>query len=163
MLILLLLIYIFLTCTIFLSSSIYIIYYCLELQWMLLLIFFIIGTSIYRGLLINKTYSRYIDSIFMLDFIIRSILILFILSNLNVPGSINFIGELLSFISIISIDSFYIIIFLFTSFLNSWFWFLILNRKLTYNYSYTLCVNALIVLIWLLVIIFYLGYYFLFL
>ena len=41
----------FLTFTISLSSSIYIIYYCLELQWMLLLIFFIIGTSIYRGLL----------------------------------------------------------------------------------------------------------------
>jgi len=43
--------FILLTFTIFLSSSIYIIYYCLELQWMLLLVFFIIGTSIYRGLL----------------------------------------------------------------------------------------------------------------
>lgn len=43
--------YIVLTCTIFISSSIYIIYYCLEIQWMLLLVFFIIGTSIYRGLL----------------------------------------------------------------------------------------------------------------
>ena len=41
----------FLTFTIFVSSSIYIIYYCLELQWMLLLFFFVIGTSIYRGLL----------------------------------------------------------------------------------------------------------------
>ena len=43
--------YMFLTFTIFVSSSIYIIYYCLELQWMLLLFFFVIGTSIYRGLL----------------------------------------------------------------------------------------------------------------
>ena len=43
--------YILLIFTIFLSSSIYIIYYCLELQWMLLLVFFIMGTSIYRGLL----------------------------------------------------------------------------------------------------------------
>ncbi len=43
--------YLLLTLTIFLSSSIYIIYYSLELQWMLLFLFFIIGTSIYRGLL----------------------------------------------------------------------------------------------------------------
>lgn len=78
-----------------------------------------IALFLLSGLIINKTYSRYLDSIFMLDFIIRSILILFILSNLNIPGSINFIGELLSFISIISIDSFYIIIFLFISYLSS--------------------------------------------
>lgn len=71
------------------------------------------------GLLINKTYSRYIDSIFMLDLILRAILILFILANLNVPGSINFIGEILSLISILSIDTFYIIFFLFTSLLGN--------------------------------------------
>jgi len=78
-----------------------------------------ISLFLFIGLIINKTYSRYIDSIFMLDIIIRALLMLFILSNLNVPGSINFIGELLSFISIFSIDTFYVIFFLFTSFLNS--------------------------------------------
>jgi NADH:ubiquinone oxidoreductase subunit 4 (subunit M) len=121
-----------------------------------------IALFLLAGLLINKTYSRYIDSIFMLDLILRAILVLFILANLNVPGSINFIGEILSLISILSIDTFYIIFFLFTSFLSSLFWFIILNRKLTYNYSYSLWLNHLLILIWLFIIIFYLGYYFLF-
>jgi len=42
--------YLILLLTIFLSSSIYIIYYRLELQWMLPLSFSVIGTSINRGL-----------------------------------------------------------------------------------------------------------------
>jgi len=121
-----------------------------------------IALFLLAGLLINKTYSRYIDSIFMLDLILRAILVLFILANLNVPGSINFIGEILSLISILSIDTFYIIFFLFIAFLSSLFWFIILNRKLTYNYSYSLWLNHLLILIWLFIIIFYLGYYFLF-
>jgi NADH:ubiquinone oxidoreductase subunit 4 (subunit M) len=78
-----------------------------------------IALFLLAGLLINKTYSRYIDSIFMLDLILRVLLVLFLLANLNVPGSINFIGELLSLISIISIDTLFIIFFLFTSFLSS--------------------------------------------
>ena len=73
------------------------------------------------GLLINKTYTRYIDSIFMLDLIIRLLFILFILSNLNIPGSINFLGEILSLISILSIDILYLLLFLFISFLSSLF------------------------------------------
>jgi len=55
----------------------------------------------------------------MLDLIFRLIFILFILANLNVPGSINFMGEILSLISIISIDTIYIIFFLLISFLSS--------------------------------------------
>lgn len=43
--------YLLLFLLLFSSSNIYIIYYSLELQWMLLLVFFIVGTSIYRGLL----------------------------------------------------------------------------------------------------------------
>lgn len=120
-----------------------------------------IALFLLAGLLINKTYSRYIDSIFMLDLILRVLLVLFLLANLNVPGSINFIGELLSLISIISIDTLFIIFFLFTSFLSSLLWFIILNRKLTYNYSYSLSVIPLLILMWLFIIIFYFGLYFL--
>ena len=80
-----------------------------------------IALFLLAGLLINKTYSRYIDSIFMLDLILRLILVLSILANLNVPGSINFIGEILSSISILSIDIFYLTFFLFISFLSSLF------------------------------------------
>ena len=80
-----------------------------------------IALFLLAGLLINKTYSRYIDSLYMLDFSLRFIFLLFILANLNFPGSINFVGEVLSLTSILSIDAFYTIFFLFISILSSLF------------------------------------------
>jgi NADH:ubiquinone oxidoreductase subunit 4 (subunit M) len=73
------------------------------------------------GLIINKTYSRYIDSIYFLSLSYRIFLFIFILANLSIPGSLNFIGELLAFISVLSIDYIYIIVFLFISILGACF------------------------------------------
>ena len=114
------------------------------------------------GLLINKTYSRYTDSIFMLDLTLRLMFVLFVLANLNVPGSVNFLGDLLSLTAVASIDPFFLLSFLFSSFLSSLLWFIIINRKLTYNYSYSLCFTPLCVLMWLSIVIFYLGIWWLF-
>lgn len=105
-----------------------------------------IGLFLLAGMLINKTYSRYTDSLFMVDFVLRLLLVLLVLVNMNVPGSINFVGELLSLISVGAIDAFYVIGFLAISTLSCLLWFTILNRKLTCNYSYSLCLNPMLTL-----------------
>lgn len=105
-----------------------------------------VGLFLLAGLVINKTYSRYLDSIFMLDFALRLLFALFVLANLNIPGSANFLGELLSLVAAFSIGTFYAAFFLLTSFISSLLWFLILNRKLACCCSYSLCVNPLLVL-----------------
>ena len=78
-----------------------------------------ISLSLLTGLLINKTYSRYLDSFFFINFILRGILLLFILGNLSFPGSINFIPELIASIAIYSIDYLLMLLFLFISFIST--------------------------------------------
>jgi len=68
-----------------------------------------IGLSLYCGLLILWTYSRYIDSLFYLSSTMRGVLLLFILANLSFPGTLNFIGEVTALIAIVSIDTFSIL------------------------------------------------------
>jgi len=73
------------------------------------------------GLLIIKTNIRLIDSLFFISSSLHFIFLLFILSNNSFPGSINYIGELYAFISIISINVFFIFYFILFSFLSTLF------------------------------------------
>ena len=83
-----------------------------------------IGLSLIVGLLINKTYSRYLDSLFFINSILRGIMLLLILANLSFPGSINFISELLSLVALYSIDYLLVVVFLIVSFLSTFIWFI---------------------------------------
>ena len=56
------------------------------------------------GILINKTYSRYVDSFFFIDQITRLLLLLFILSNMSFAISMNFVGEIFCLVGLFSID-----------------------------------------------------------
>ena len=48
------------------------------------------GLFLFAGLIINKTYSRYLDCLFFLSLDSRYIFFLFILANLSFAGSLNF-------------------------------------------------------------------------
>jgi len=61
---------------------------------------------LFAGFLINKTYSRYLDSLFFIDQFTRYLFIFFILSNLSFAISLNFVGEIYALIGLFSIDSF---------------------------------------------------------
>jgi NADH:ubiquinone oxidoreductase subunit 4 (subunit M) len=63
------------------------------------------GLFLFIGLLINKTYSRYLDSLFFIDQITRLLLLFFILGNLSFAVSLNFVGEIYALIGLFSIDS----------------------------------------------------------
>ena len=54
---------------------------------------------------------------------------LMLLMNLGFPFTLNFFGELVSLIGIISIDYYLIVLFLLSSFINCLFWFYLFNRK----------------------------------
>lgn len=75
-----------------------------------------VGLFLFIGSVIGRTYSRNIDSLFFLDFQSRTILLFLLLLNLSFPATLNFIGELLAIISLISISVFYTFIFIFSSF-----------------------------------------------
>ncbi len=96
-----------------------------------------ISLFLFSGLLFNKTYSRYFDSLFYIDSIWRGIFLFFILANLSFPGSFNFIGEILALISISTIGSFLCFLFLISAFFFFVYFFLILNRKLPYQSCYS--------------------------
>nr|YP_010729733.1 Nad4 [Neorotalia gaimardi]WEF49973.1 Nad4 [Neorotalia gaimardi] len=95
-----------------------------------------IALSLFMGLIINKTNTRLIDSLFFISSILRLLLSFFLLSNNSFPSSINHIGEIFALLSFISIDLLFSLFFLFISFLSTLFWFIVLNRKLPYHSSY---------------------------
>lgn len=78
-----------------------------------------ISLFLFTGLIINKSKSRYIESINFLCFTLRILLLLIILSNLSFPGSINFISELSTLIALYSIDYLLLLIILFISLLST--------------------------------------------
>lgn len=85
------------------------------------------------GLLVNKTYTRYLDSVFSVDLYTRGSFLSLLPSNISFPGSYNFTGEILGSISYWFISTgicFGSLVSAFLSFLNR---FLILNRKLPYH------------------------------
>ena len=67
------------------------------------------------GLLISKTYSRYLDSFFFINTQLRGLLVLLLLATISFPGTFNFVGEIISFIAIFSMDWFLIYLFFFLS------------------------------------------------
>lgn len=90
------------------------------------------------GFIIDKSYSRFIDSFYFINIILNWLLFFSILININFPGSINFITELLSLISIISIVYFINLFILLFSFLESFIWFIIFNRKIPFHSCFSL-------------------------
>jgi NADH-quinone oxidoreductase subunit M len=60
---------------------------------------------LFSGLFINKVYSRYYESSFFFDQIMRSLLIIGILTNLGFAMTLNFVGEIFALIGLFSIDS----------------------------------------------------------
>ena len=63
------------------------------------------GLFLFAGTLINKTYTRYLDSLFFIDPFTRYLSIFFIPSNLSFAISSNFVGEIYALIGLFSIDS----------------------------------------------------------
>jgi NADH:ubiquinone oxidoreductase subunit 4 (subunit M) len=91
-----------------------------------------VGLFIFVGTVISRTYTRNIDSLFFLDFQSRCLLLFLLLCNLSFPATLNFYGEILSVVSLISISSFYVIVFMITSLVFTLLWFFIYNRKLPF-------------------------------
>jgi len=63
------------------------------------------GLFLFAGLLINKTYSRYLDSLFFVDQFTRYLFFSLCLANLSFALSFNFVGEIYALIGLFSIDS----------------------------------------------------------
>ena len=93
--------------------------------------------SLFAGPLINKTYSRYWDSFFSIDQITRLLLLFFILGNLSFAVSSNLVGEISALIGLFPIDSLWLVSYLLSRFLSTFFRSLILNRKLPYHSCYS--------------------------
>lgn len=116
---------------------------------------------LFVGLLISRTYSRLLDSLWFLNGIYRGLFLFFILFNISFPGSFNFVGELLSIIAIVSIDYIFALFVLLSSFLSSLLWLLILNRKLPYHsFYFSFNYVEFFVFLFLIFIVIFAGIYF---
>ena len=87
-----------------------------------------IGLFLIAGILISKSYTRYIDCLYFIDYIYLLLLIMLLLCNLSFPGSMNFISELLCLICLLEIDCYLFIYFICYSFLSYFYFFIIFNR-----------------------------------
>lgn len=99
-----------------------------------------IGLFFIIGLIIDKTYLRYIDSFYLIGIIIILIYFFTLLMNLNFPGSINFITELLILIAIYSIIYFIIPFLLLFSFIESFIYFIDINKKIPFHSCFSLVI-----------------------
>ena len=80
-----------------------------------------VGLFLFVGLLISKTYSRFIDSLYYLKSLLRSLFFLLILVTISFPGTFNFLCEILIMIAIVSIDWFFCGCFIVSSFLSTFY------------------------------------------
>ncbi len=92
-----------------------------------------ISLFLFAGLIINKSLSHYLDSLWYLSMSYRWILYVIILSNLSMPLSLTYIGEIVALYSILGL-SFLIsfLLFLSSNILSSLLTFLFFNRAILY-------------------------------
>ena len=110
---------------------------------------------IIASLLINKSYSRYMDNWFYIDYGYMLIIGLIILYNLSFPICFNFIAELLCFICLLEIDCYLLFVFIFILYLNYWYWFIIMNKGAIYSVKWYIMSSPdylLVSILWLLFI-----------
>ena len=121
-----------------------------------------VSSFLFGGVLINKTYSRYFDSLFYIDSIFRGLFLFFLLANPSFPGSFNSLGEILALISINFIDIFFCFSFLISGLFSFLYFYLILNRKLPYQSCYS-CSNYIEFFLFsqLICLVFFIGFSFL--
>ena len=95
-----------------------------------------ISLFLFVGFLINKTLIRFLDSLWWISSYLRIMLFLLFLSNISFPGSINFIGEILAFLSLSYLDFFLTFFTLILSAsLSTSLSFIAINRNISY-YSF---------------------------
>ena len=92
-----------------------------------------IPSSQFIGSLVNKTYTRYLDSVFSVDLYTRGSFLSLLPSNISSPGPYNLIGEILGSISYWFTTTFIRSANLVSAFLSFLCWPLISNRKLPYH------------------------------
>lgn len=92
-----------------------------------------ISLFLFAGLLINKSLSHYIDSIWYISMSYRLLFLLIILSNLSIPLSLTYIGEVIALFSILYLSVILsAVIFLCSNILSSILSFLFFNRVILY-------------------------------
>jgi len=100
-----------------------------------------IGLFFIIGYIIDRTYSRCIDSFYFVFIIIMVLFLCILLINLNFPGSFNFITELTTLTAIYSICIYIILVLLTLSFLESFILFIILNKKIPFHSYFSLFIS----------------------
>ncbi len=91
-----------------------------------------ISLFLFTSILINKSLSSYIDSIWFISISFRFILFIILLSSASFPLSLSFMAEYIALFSIISISFLFIFIFILFSIMNIILFFLLLNRVILY-------------------------------
>lgn len=97
-----------------------------------------IGLFLFVGWIINRSFTRFVDSLFFMSFSSRLLVLGLMLASLNFPGFYSFIAEVFSIISIMGLSIVFSVLFVISSVINAIFWFIIYNRKLSTSLAYSL-------------------------
>ena len=88
------------------------------------------GLFLICGILINKSYSRYLECWYMVDGMVLVLLGLLVLCNLSFPGSMNFMSECLSLVCIVNMDMFVYLVFIIYLFLLVYYYLVCFSRMI---------------------------------
>ena len=111
-----------------------------------------VSLSVLVGFLINKTYPRYLDPCYFINTQLRCLLLFMLPTNLSFPITINFFGEILTLVAIVSMDIYFRVLSILSNYISTLFWLLILNRK-WHQHSYSsFSYIQLLILYWLCVV-----------
>ena len=91
-----------------------------------------ISLFLFTSIIINKSLSHYIDSIWFISISYRFIFFVILLANLSFPFSLSFIGEFLALFCIFAISFIFILIFLSSSIVTSILFLVFFNRVILY-------------------------------
>jgi len=114
---------------VFISSSLWKLYYCLELQWMMILLFFIIAYSIYKGLFHFLIINLFVSILVVFGFIFISI----ISTIIGCYGKLGYFPFIVISLLIYNSCSF---IFMIYDYLNKTVYFIIVNNIININLLY---------------------------
>jgi len=87
------------------------------------------------GFIIYKSYTRFIDSLYFLSYMFRTLVFVAFLINISFPMSFNFIIELFTLIILVGISLSLALSFAIISFISLFFYFLVYNRFAVYTFN----------------------------
>lgn len=104
------------------------------------------------GLIISRTYSRYVESCSIVGRYVRRVLFMGVMGGNGIPVSVNFVGEWMCYVGLISVNVVCVVVYVVSSYVVMLYWVSVMNRKLYYGVCYQFSRSCYGVGVWMVVV-----------